>query len=364
MKRLEGRATRVLRRWITRYDKVGNRLSLASTLANIQGVISSFDSNDRLTIDTYDANGNTTVGRIVPNAPQVVDRYDFENRLVNRNNGEVQIVYDGDGNRVRKTVNGVTTLYLVDTVNPTGYAQVLEELTTSNAQPAVVTRVYAYGHVLLSQDQFVTSGWTANYYGYDGHGNVRFLTDQNGFVTDTYDYDAFGNLIARTGTTTNNFLFTGEQFDGDLGLYYLRARYANPSTGRFWSMDEFEGFGSDPASLHKYTYCGNNPVNCVDPSGHTTLKELVFAGGIGAIIQGAVASIARGLGAFSADAGFGEVVKSSVNGLGTDLAEGFVGGFLGAGIGKLAFWAIGKAAPIYSGGLLKPYWRVLIDSEA
>ncbi len=259
------------------YDKVGNRLSLASTLANIQSALSSFDLNDRLTTDTYDANGNTTVGRIVPNTPQAVDRYDFENRLVNRNSSQVQIVYDGDGNRVRKTVNGVTTLYLVDTVNPTGYAQVLEELTSSNAQPAVVTRVYAYGHALLSQDQMLGSSWGVSYYGTDGHGSVRFLTDHLGFVTDTYDYDAFGNLTARTGSTPNHYLFTGEQFDSDLGLYYLRARYANPSTGRFWSMDSFEGFGSDPTSLHKYTYCGNNPVNCIDPSGRSFLTQTSFA---------------------------------------------------------------------------------------
>jgi RHS repeat-associated protein len=50
-------------------------------------------------------------------------------------------------------------------------------------------------------------------------------------VTDTYDYDAFGNLIHSTGTTPNNYLFAGEQFDPELGLYYNRARYRNVSTG-------------------------------------------------------------------------------------------------------------------------------------
>jgi RHS repeat-associated protein len=55
----------------------------------------------------------------------------------------------------------------------------------------------------------------------------------------TYDYDAYGNLIHSTGTTPNNCLFAGEQFDPDLGLYYNRARYLNTSTGRFWSMDSF-----------------------------------------------------------------------------------------------------------------------------
>jgi RHS repeat-associated protein len=57
----------------------------------------------------------------------------------------------------------------------------------------------------------------------------------------TYDYDAFGNLIHSTGTTPNNYLFAGEQFDPDLGLYYNRARYLNTANGRFWSMDTYEG---------------------------------------------------------------------------------------------------------------------------
>ena len=85
--------------------------------------------------------------------------------------------------------------------------------------------------------------------------------------TVTYDYDAFGNLIHSTGTTPNNYLFAGEQFDLDLNLYYNRARYLNTSTGRFWSMDVEEGFDRQPLSLHRYLYTGANPVNLIDPSG-------------------------------------------------------------------------------------------------
>jgi len=50
-------------------------------------------------------------------------------------------------------------------------------------------------------------------------------------VTDTYEYDAFGNKVNSTGTTPNNYLYRGEQYDTDLSLYYLRARYYNPTTG-------------------------------------------------------------------------------------------------------------------------------------
>jgi RHS repeat-associated protein len=86
--------------------------------------------------------------------------------------------------------------------------------------------------------------------------------------TDTYDYDAFGNLIHSTGTTPNNYLFAGEQFDPDLNLYYNRARYLNVSTGRFWSVDTDEGKDEQPLSLHKYLYAGGDSVNKSDPSGH------------------------------------------------------------------------------------------------
>jgi RHS repeat-associated protein len=95
----------------------------------------------------------------------------------------------------------------------------------------------------------------------------------------TYDYDAFGNLIHSTGSTPNNYLFAGEQFDPDLGLYYNRARYLSTSTGRFWSMDAYEGFAQEPQSLHKYLYTAGDPVNHADPSGRDfDLGSLQVAG--------------------------------------------------------------------------------------
>jgi RHS repeat-associated protein len=87
-------------------------------------------------------------------------------------------------------------------------------------------------------------------------------------VTDTYDYDAFGNLVNQTGTTPNNYLFAGEQYDPALSLYYNRARYLNTTTGRFWSMDSYEGDKQQPSSLQKYLYVYADPVDNVDPCGH------------------------------------------------------------------------------------------------
>jgi RHS repeat-associated protein len=118
------------------------------------------------------------------------------------------------------------------------------------------------------------------YFDYDGHGSVRALTDTTGAVTDTYDYDAFGNLIHSTGSTPNVYLYSGEQFDPDLNLYYNRGRYLNVSSGRFWTMDAFEGDPEVPASLHKYLYVGDNAPNQIDPSGHFGLADYMAAAAV------------------------------------------------------------------------------------
>ena len=267
------------------YDAVGNRLSRTSTIAAIPTTANTFDSNDRLNSDQYDSNGSTT------GSDGKIYRYDFENRLIAINEGtpsEIRIVYDGDGKRVSKTVGGVTTKYLVDTNNLTGYAQVVEELTAPSGQPAVVTRVYNYGNDLISQTQLIDSAWATSYYGYDGHGSVRFLTDASGTITDTYTYDAFGNIINRNGTTPNNYLYSGEQWDPDLGFYFLRARYMNPSTGRFWTMDVYPGLSEEPQSLHKYMYCIDSPINYLDPSGcfSISVTEIAIVAGIMGTLAG------------------------------------------------------------------------------
>jgi RHS repeat-associated protein len=170
-------------------------------------------------------------------------------------------------------MNYNTTIYLVDDRNPSGYAQVMEEYTNTgeNSQVTLLSRSYNYGLNLISQQQFdpvTLLPSVLSYYGYDGHGNVRFLMDTNGAVTDTYTYDAFGNIIASTGSTPNNYLYCGQQWDPDLGVYYNRARYMNTDAGRFLSPDSTDGDQEDPLSLHKYLYAQDNPANVDDPSGN------------------------------------------------------------------------------------------------
>ena len=247
------------------YDAVDNRLTRNSTLAAVPTASSAYDANDRLTSDAYDANGNTR------SAGGISFTYDFENRIKTANGGAVRFVYDGDGNRVSETIGGTTTKFLVDDLNPTGYSQVMDEVVDGS-----VTRTYAYGLNRISEDQLLNGSYVPSFYGYDGHGNVRFLAGSGGAVTDTYTFDAFGSQIAGTGTTPNPYLYSGERFDQNIGLYHLRARNYDPLKGRFGTMDSHQGDIFNPATLHKYTYAQADPVNRIDPSGLADLFEYSF----------------------------------------------------------------------------------------
>jgi RHS repeat-associated protein len=130
---------------------------------------------------------------------------------------------------------------------------------------------------------------------HDGHGSVRAITDQNGAVTDTYDYDAFGVLIHQTGTTPNTTLFAGEQFDPDLNLYYNRARYLRVGSGRFYTRDFFEGNSRLPLSLHSYLFGNADPINRKDPAGHE--GDLATETGVAGIEEDFETEPARQLGA-------------------------------------------------------------------
>jgi RHS repeat-associated protein len=233
--------------------------------ANIAGVAIggfTFDADDRLSTETYDNNGNALTTGVKTFA------CDFANRLKSMNSGAVALQYDGAGNRVAKTASGVTTRYLVDDLNPTGYAQVVEEIVGSK-----VSRTYTYGTQRISENQVMGGVWTPSFYGYDGGGTVRFLTNAAAVVTDTYDYDAWGNVVNSTGSTPNVYLYQSEQWDPDLGLYYQRARYFNPLSGRFLSRDIYEGDTNSPSSFQKYLYAGADPVDRIDPTGHDDILE-------------------------------------------------------------------------------------------
>jgi len=129
--------------------------------------------------------------------------------------------------------------------------------------------VFNYGSTGIVSQGHVPTGTTV-YFGKDGSNNTRYLTDsQTGNVTDTFDYTADGIRVNRTGSFPAMHQFQGEYLEPDLNLYWLRARWMNPQTGEFMTMDSYEGDQTDPASLHKYAFVDwDGGTNKNDPTGH------------------------------------------------------------------------------------------------
>jgi RHS repeat-associated protein len=220
------------------YDPIGNRVSKTDSVAGVTSYV--YDNNDRLltetngskiTTSTYDNNGNNLTRG--DGTSQTTNAWDIEHRLIQSVTDANTTIYqyDPNGVRVSSKTNGVETRYLVDSNRP--HASVVLEY---NASGTPITE-YTYGLNLISQER----GGVKSFYHADGLGSTRFLTDNLGTVTDAYVYDAYGNTLSSSGTTVNNYLYTGEQFDRNLGEYYLRARYYNPSEGRFTGRDPLMG---------------------------------------------------------------------------------------------------------------------------
>jgi YD repeat-containing protein len=109
---------------------------------------------------------------------------------------------------------------------PPGYPQAVAEVVTG--QPV---RTYTYGLERISELQTVNNAPTVSFYQYDGRGTVRMLTNSAGAVTDSYEYDAFGNLISKSGTTPNAYLYRGERYDTSASTTCARAGTTRPPAG-------------------------------------------------------------------------------------------------------------------------------------
>jgi RHS repeat-associated protein len=219
------------------------------------------DCDDTITTTyAYDANGNQIGRTRTDSSGTHTDTYvfDYKNRLVQaatRIEGPpafVRYTYDADGIRNRKALDANTgTFFLTDKNRP--YAQVIEERTDDVAHDLIVA--YTYGDDLISQTRpDGSAGFDARYYHYDGQMSTRQLTDDNASptsvaVTHRYKYDAFGvglETSRAVGEPTIAYRYTGEQYDGTLGHYYLRARYYGQTIGRFASSSPWQKSCSGP----------------------------------------------------------------------------------------------------------------------
>jgi RHS repeat-associated protein len=206
------------------------------------------------------------------------------------------------------------------------YAQVVKE---TNATTGNITD-YLYGDDLIKQ----TRAANDSYYLYDGLGSTRALTDATGSIINTYNYEAFGDVLNQTGTTQNNYLFTGEQYDAALDMTYLRARYYDHGSDRFTQQDTYPGIINDPVSLHKYLYANIDPVNNIDPTGKFSIGSLMTAVNIATTLASR-AQTAYTL--FSLATGDEEVTANQIG-------SAIIVGMLGKGAGKIIGLVGGKVA--------------------
>ena len=209
---------------------------IANRLVNVNGVTY-----------TWDANGNLL------NDGVYTYTYDAADRLITTTQGAnvYAFRYNGLGDRLRQTVNGVVTTYTLD-LNA-DLTQVLAD----------GTNTYLYGNGRVAQ-QNVTS---TDYFLGDALGSVRQLANASGSVTLARSYEPYGSVLSSAGSGTTIYNFTGEIRDAT-NLIYLRARYLSTSQGRFISADTWPGDYQRPLTLNKWNYSLSNPVNYTDPSGH------------------------------------------------------------------------------------------------
>ncbi|TFH40577.1 MAG: hypothetical protein E4G94_09355, partial [ANME-2 cluster archaeon] len=253
------------------YDPMGNRISMISTIDGMDYTVNyNYDAADRLLQSgkvtySYDNNGNfvkkvENPGRVFAYGYDGANRLSSITTLFGAQRDIYTFEYDGDGNRISKNRNNDKSTqfskYVLD-VN-----SMLPQVLTESDGKGINT--YTYGTDLISmtdphRDEF--------YYHNDGLGSVRSLSDSKESIKNIYLYDAFGQVQKELGHVDNDFQFTGEQMDDETGLIYLRARYYDPSIGRFITKDPFAGFISDTQSLNRYSYVKNNPVNFIDPFG-------------------------------------------------------------------------------------------------
>ncbi|MBA3867525.1 MAG: hypothetical protein H0X30_00070 [Anaerolineae bacterium] len=273
------------------YDRAGNRTQQYYRYTNppySNTVNYNYNAANQLLNDQnynygYDANGNRDT--ILPSSTYA--SWDRANRMVIGPPGNM--IYDGQGNRVKQTDGVNATAYLLD-MQP-GLAQTLAETLNGTA----VTRFVHGPHGIHAQKD-ATNNW--EWMLQDGLGSVRVVVDNNGNVLESRQYDPYGGGFGTTGTNQTSYNFTGEQQAGNTELLYLRARYYATNGGAFASLDPFEGTACTPMSLNRYmyvqgnvtndavgelingyNYVGGNPVNLLDPSGMSVqLSQLLSSG--------------------------------------------------------------------------------------
>jgi len=270
------------------YDEFGNRTR--EVISNINNSNASGGSPKAYGEYKYVYKpGSSRLARIIYNA-RALETFEYDNagRIVKRNHLndgvtsytyddrgllshvtkpslEVSFTYDALGTRKSKTVNGVTSYYI--TAALFGHQQVLMELN----ETFDVQSLYAHSGNVLIKYEPTPSNRNNDLYLLRG-GTVGSIVQELNMAGDTisrHRYDSFGMQIldAVQNNEISGHGYTGERFDTETGLIYLRARYLDPSIGRFISGDPFPGLIDNPSTQNAYLYVSNNPILDTDPSG-------------------------------------------------------------------------------------------------
>jgi RHS repeat-associated protein len=251
----------------------------------------SYDAAGNLT--TVKENGNTVKSLSYDNANQISSTgygYDDNGNLVEDQSH--WYVYDGD-NRLKTVVSKDTSTAVAS------YAYDFMGRRSSSTDASETATYYHYDGWNVVAETDSTGTVTANYYyddqgrimamkrdgayyyyQFDAHGDVVSLTDSSGTIVNTYEYDPWGNHLSASEQVANPYRYAGYRWDGDTGLYYLRARYYSPGDYRFLTKDRWGGSLRERLTLNAYVYANSNPTNLIDPEGRSPIVvgALVGAG--------------------------------------------------------------------------------------
>jgi RHS repeat-associated protein len=239
------------------YDAAGNRTS-----AVVNGVTTLYVTNNLNQYTSvgsatysYDADGNLI--QVTDGGVTTTYAYDSENLLtgVSAPGHTTTYQYDPFGDRVAATDNGQTTRYLVE-------PGILGDVVGQFEGAGNLVAHYTQGIGLTSR---VDAANVAAYFNFDATGNTVALTGPTGGVLNRYAYTPFGTLLVRGETVANPFQAVGQfgVMAENNGLEFMRARYYQPTLGRFLQQDPLNVAGD----VNLYRYVGNNPITRVDPSG-------------------------------------------------------------------------------------------------
>ena len=266
---------------------------------------------------SYDKDGNLIQECDKTNsADPVTYEYTAENRLaVVKQGGTVLMaaMYDGDNNRVfeldntykwedcygdevlipenQRTEDGDSPKEQLASLvkggsNAKGYTltEYINDINRENTEVLAeygsdekVRQAYTYGESGIGERISVDKSTESSYYLYDGRNSVTGILTETANLTNSYQYDPYGNLTSGTADGVNYYGYNGESTNVKTGLQYLRARYYNAENGTFTTEDSDLGTTENPLTRNSYAYTSNNPVNYDDPTGHSWWKKAVSA---------------------------------------------------------------------------------------